>query len=1432
MRLQLTVVVSGREGSPQRRPIEVEVEAPVGATVDQLASALAATLSGSPHPDRAMIWVAGRQVRGAAPVGTAPLVDGVALTLTLDASTTRPGHATHARAPVALAIAHGPDAGRTIELVQGEHTLGRGTEASITLADRRLSRLHALITVTTDSITVADLESTNGTELDGTPVDVRPRPVRVGAARRVGDSRLTRRAAGEPPAAQTPRGDGTITRNRRPPRHHPTAPPTIAFPTPPSEVPRPRVPWVAMLFPLPVAAVMALAFGPTMLAVAVMSPLLMAGTVMGDRLTSKRRYSADHATYLRRLRRAEEGVAAACAEESHRLRLMLPDPAQTLLIATTPTARVWERPRTGVDALTASIGWSTKQAAVRVVRSVGADPEHPLLERVPCAIALADAGVTGFCGERSAVLGVLHGVLGQLVTLHSPLDLELVLVSGPGRADEAWSWLGRLPHVRRSDGRARDGWVLGLDQPGRARAGVAALASVVRQRVADQRERAREWSGPRTLVVLDGTAALRGLPGLAEVLDHGPSVGICVAAVSDDQSGLPSQARAVLDLSDPARPELRTPGAVPAQLVVDHVGAWWTERLSRGLAPLRDGSPGMAASELPETVGLRTLLALGDPGTMAATLASRWAVEACTTSIAIGCTEAGPFRVDLASDGPHVLVAGTTGAGKSELLRTLVASLAVHNRPEDLSMVLIDYKGGAAFRECAPLPHVAAVVTDLDDHLAARALITLRAELTRREHLLAAAGAADFVAYQSSPTAGAALHRLVIVIDEFRALAEQIPDFVDGMVAVAALGRSLGVHLVLATQRPAGVVTADMKANLNLRIGLRLRDRADSLDVLDTPEAAAVDPRTPGRSLARVGGGPVTVFQAAHAGATTRPREPADLRVRQLPWGGVPAPWPAPPDDGDSTSDLSVVVAAVSAAAAATCAQPAPSPWLPPLADQVEVQSLPPASGPRRSPIGLVDEPAQQRQRPLEVSLDEPGHWGFLGGPGSGRTTALLAFADATTATAGPSDLHLYAVSGGSLSAVQSLPHCGAHVGIDDSPRLERLVARLSEELARRRRQLAAAGHASMGDWRREEPTTTPAAVLVLVDDWDLLVQRADDHHGGAAAIRLLGVLREGSGLGLTAVLAGGRSLLAGAAASTLTHRVLLRTDDPTDCLLAGLPPRSAPAHQPPGRGLLRDGSEVQLALPRSLNGGSRGRDRAHVAGGPTSERMDQRPWRVDALPQRVDVDCLPTPPRAEDLLLLGLGGDELGPRGLSPRRDGPQWAVVGGAGSGVSTTLATVATGLLSQGRRLCVVGARSTAWAELRQDARLLRCDDPAQVAELVALRREAPDLAVVVDDAEQLLDTPMDATLREVAALAERDGGLVVVGVTAEALSVQYRGLAVAVARHRTGVLLGPTTTTAAEAFGVRVPVDRAAGPGRGHLVRSGVTVPIQVASTTVR
>ena len=333
----------------------------------------------------------------------------------------------------------------------------------------------------------------------------------------------------------------------------------------------------------------------------------------------------------------------------------------------------------------------------------------------------------------------------------------------------------------------------------------------------------------------------------------------------------------------------------------------------------------------------------------AAVIAARWRGNGRSTFAVLGETYDGPFGIDLRKDGPHALIAGTTGSGKSELLQTIVASLAIANRPDEMTFVLVDYKGGSAFADCVQLPHTVGMVTDLDPHQVERALASLSAELTRREHTLAAAGAKDIEDYQPLVDRRQArpLPRLVLVIDEFASMVRDLPDFVSGLVNIAQRGRSLGIHLILATQRPSGVVSADIRANTNLRIALRVTDAAESADVIGAPDAASISKATPGRAYVRLGHGSLVPFQAGRVGGR-RPGAEATTTARPwvtpLSWSALGRPEPSPPAAGrradQEITDLKILVEQIQYAAKGLRVPGQPSPWLPPLPPMLQLADI------------------------------------------------------------------------------------------------------------------------------------------------------------------------------------------------------------------------------------------------------------------------------------------------------------------------------------------------------------------------------------------------------------------------------------------------------------------------------------------------------------
>ena len=620
-----------------------------------------------------------------------------------------------------------------------------------------------------------------------------------------------------------------------------------------------------------------------------------------------------------------------------------------------------------------------------------------------------------------------------------------------------------------------------------------------------------------------------------------------------------------------------------------------------------------------------------------------------STLAVIGESYDGPFAIDITRDGPHGLVAGTTGSGKSELLQTFVASLAAANRPDAMTFVLIDYKGGSAFKDCARLPHTVGMVSDLDGHLTERALASLSAELKRREEILLARRGEGHRRLQRHPAAKPRLEplpRLILIIDEFASLVAELPDFVTGLVGIAQRGRSLGVHLILATQRPAGVVSADIRANTNLRIALRVTDKNESSDVIDVPDAAWISKSTPGRCYVRSGAsGPVGVQSSRIGGRRPgkRAMARAPIKVLPVPWQGLGRPLPeikeaVAEDDGTMETDLSVLVDAIAGAARKVGCGPQPSPWLPPLPDSITLNDLPFVPGETDGevapvPFGIMDVPARQAREPMTLDLTGGGHIVVAGAARTGRSTVLRTIAGSIAARESASDVHIYAIDcgTGSLLPLSGLPHCGAVVTRDQTDRVERLIGKLRGEIGRRQQLLAASGFASLAEQRAStaDPGQRLPWMVLMLDWWEGFFAAYEKYDYGRLIDALLQLLREGAAVGLRAVVTTDRMAMMGQVGTVFERTMVLRLNDPGDAMFAGIPERSMPTNQPPGRIMIEgqpDPLEVQIALLDADTSGpaqvaalrALGEASLRRHGSPTGA---QRPLRVDTLPSRITLD-------------------------------------------------------------------------------------------------------------------------------------------------------------------------------------------------------------------
>ncbi len=1267
-----------------------------------------------------------------------------------------------------------------------------------------------------------------------------------------------------------PPESGQLDFNRPPRLLPPFLTTSFRIPKPPVAPQRSAIPWIMVFVPAMFGIVMATVFrSPFYLLFAAMTPIMVVGQTVSARRTGKQSHRRQTAEHRRRVAALEAAIDGAVLAERDQRRSSSLDAASLRTIATTPGRRLWERRPSDADHLHVRIGTGDLPSSVTVVddRDLDGLADVPRTTRgVPVTVPLAEVGVLGIDGAGDLPRDLGRWVLGQLAVTQSPREVQFVLLTAQQHVP-AWAWALWLPHLRPTGGQEALA-LIGADGDTIGRR-LAELTQVLAERRAERSKNGAHRSrfSPEIVVVLDGARRLRAMPGVVGLLRDGPACGIRLVCLDEEEWQLPEECVATVSHRTPTELVLRRQLAEPVvDVLADRLDDDWFEDVARALAPLRDTSGSDDDGLLPDAARLLDVVGLPRPD--GRLVAERWsdAGPGATTSAVVGVGIDGAFELDLVHDGPHGLVAGTTGSGKSEFLQTLVASLALRNRPDRMTFVLVDYKGGAAFSVASDLPHTVGLVTDLDQHLVERALRSLRAELTRREHVLADSGAKDIEdheAHLARGGAGEAMPRLVIVIDEFAAMVTELPDFVSGLIGIAQRGRSLGVHLILATQRPGGVVGPDIRANTNLRVALRMTDPGESSDVIDVADAARIPKSTPGRAYARLGHASVVPFQAARVGG--RWASEADPTtglpfVRALDWRDFATAPPARPAarQGGAATDLSVLVDAMVAARDRLGIGPVHSPWLPPLPELLPLAEVGSSVvGGRaertRAPGTLVfahgteDLPDQQEQRAAVIDLDRFGHQYYVGAPGSGRSQALRTLAASAAAAIPSTDLHLYAIDcgNGALASLQALPHCGGVVQRTQVERATRLVERLTRETARRHDVIAAAGVANITEQRLlAEPGEALPHVLVLIDRWENFTSSLGEVDGGALTDAVQSLLRDGAAAGVHLVIAGDRSLLSSRMSTLTDDKVVLRLTDRLDYSLGGINHRKLPASIPPGRGFRADsGTEVQIAvlgtdvsgqgqtaavqaLARSL------RPASGVAPLP-------RPFRVDALPKDLDLDAAlalaEEPVLAPLVALTGIGGDDVLPQTVDLGTGGGTFVVAGPSRSGRSTMLAAMARSLLAGGTRIVVVAPRPSPVRDLAglPGVRLVHTGDDV-TAEVLAPVLDEPETVLVVDDGELLIDCSAAKWLRDWVrgAVSNRQGMLL--GGNTTGLAAGFGGWQVEAKKNRRGALLSPQDTLAGDLVGVRVSrssISSRIEPGTAlvHL-GTGLAVTLQVPTVT--
>jgi DNA segregation ATPase FtsK/SpoIIIE, S-DNA-T family len=1072
-----------------------------------------------------------------------------------------------------------------------------------------------------------------------------------------------------------------------------------------------------------------LVVGGLLLVLALIGGLAMALSHRGSTARNRRTQREHYLDFLEKLRarmraRGREVRAAAA--------LLDPEPAALLELIRDP-ARLWERRRHHADFCQVRIAVGDRPMFSLTVPEEHnpVQPYDPIMSSeansvvahyrmvrgMPVTVNLDRAGQVAIIGDREGVLYAARSLIVQLAALHAPDDVRIA-AAFPREAAADWAGLDLLPHV--VDPELYDGPV-----PARRVAGSAAgLIKVLGQDLADRTQlvASAKRSGFR-LAGVDNSRLVIFLDDYGHVASTFPTpdaelslrdLSVTTVHLLSDRLHEPSDVtvRIMISGTEVQVRDARLDDHADAVQVatLDQTPITLFESISRTLTPLRLSLSREDEVSTAQDIGITDLLGISEVAMINPETAWHPRTPRDFLRVPIGLDDFGaPVLLDLKESaqlgmGPHGICIGATGSGKSEMLRTLITALALSHPPEDLSMVLVDYKGGAAFAPFAGLPHVAGIIDNLadDPQLTERARASINGEVVRRQELLRDAGSIPSISHYRELRSSQRpdlqpLPHLFIVIDEFGELLTAEPDFVDLLITIGRIGRSIGVHLLLSSQRIEAGKLRGLDSYLSYRIGLRTFSESESSVVLDSPDAFHL-PAIPGYGYLKVDtsvyrrfrsgyvSGPVTRSAAATLDADTQP-QPLLLPT----FNGLAKPEQTDNAEQELTRpELGRPLVAECVDRLRAANREVKPVWLPPLPSRLALSRVLSDAGSREEaalgvPMGLLDEPAKQRQQPWLLDLNKGGgHIAVLGAPQSGRSTFLRTLAASVALTYTPRQLSMYGMdlSGGGLLRIEGFPQVGGVATRSHRDRLLRLLEELLGMLAVRERVFAEHGIDSLAALRAMHaagriPELVSPDVILLVDGFAQLRTDFEELEDN-----LVTLLQRGGSFGIHVVLAMTRwNELRMAHQPLIGTRLELRLNDPADSLIGRKLAATIRADQP-GRLLTEDSLFGQVALPvlDDTDDESMGEAIEGLAARTAASWQGPAAAPIRLLPTELSPDELPDALDEPEMLPFGLRQDTMEPAFLELGVRDQHLMAFGDTRSGKTTLLRGIARSLLER--------------------------------------------------------------------------------------------------------------------------------------------------------